>query len=180
MYKQQTAARPTNNLLSTGRETLDMADAALAELIRQEEKLDCGQKKLATMEDDLDQIDPLIRSIKSFWGQITNAFVPKSNEENLKQFEKEKLNHQSKLNSELNRLDAQYQQNKSKLLKNSLGEESDQDLDEFLGMVSDMKLRASQLNVVIESSNNRLEKMRNTTETVGSKVVRHHNNLPKK
>lgn len=180
MQKQQTATKPTHSLLYTGRETMELADAALAELIMQEEKLDNGQKKLATMEDDLDQIDPIIRSIKSFWGQITNVFVPKSNEENLKQFEKEKSDRQSKLNSELKSLDVQHKLDKSRKIKDSAGEQSDQDLDEFLGMVCDMKLRASQLNVVLESSNNRLEKMRNSTEAVDAKVIRHDKNLPKK
>lgn len=161
----------SKNLLGLGTDTLDIADAALAALIAQEEKISNGQKNLGAMQDDLNDTNSLIRSIQSFWGQITNAFVPNSSGTNAINARKDQIAYQSELNTKFAQLEAEHDKKDRRSPNCTPNDDTEQDLVEFLGMVSDMKLRAQQLNVVIDSSNSRLNKLKNNVDDTGSKVV---------
>lgn len=129
-----------------------------------------------------------IEAIGSFWGQISNYFRPDDRTSATAEFDTEEAERQRKLHKEMSRVETEHAESKEQRSaysepsvrrsgdpildeKYKIIEEQDKDLDAFLDTLQDIKLRARQMNALLDSSNNRLEDMRTRGERADSRVV---------
>jgi len=75
-------------MLSLAAQTNDVADHTLRELDTQNEKLKNQQDEVAEIHDALNVSDRKLRGIKSFWGNLGNAFKKNNSQEHRKDREK--------------------------------------------------------------------------------------------
>jgi hypothetical protein len=142
------------------------------------------------MEDDLNDGERLLRSIGSVWGQISNYFRPAETGVHASTFEAEEAKRQHKFDKEMKKIENEFSSSEKDRASRSEPparralssdpafnekqrylEEQDKDMDEVLETLAAIKLRARQMNTVIDASNNRLEDMHNRTERTNDRVV---------